>query len=204
MNRQTIWFLPIILLVLAGCSAAEAVPPAEAQTRLSKAWAAPRRAIWQIDWPAAPVGGPVTAMVWQYGPHLRVEILEAPAPALVGQTLIVNRGTTWQFNRFDTPPATVSGLPSLPPVTDAFAVVDRLVSARPVSATRQTAATLQYNPAEKIETRYPNGDRLTFWLDPQTGLPVHLIVYAGDRRLELKAVQTAPLDSLPLDLFSPP
>jgi hypothetical protein len=79
------------------------VSPATAQAALVEAWAADQHTVWEIDWPDAPVGGPLTVETWRAGSGYRYEILESTAPALVGEILIFDGQTAWQYNRFDDP-----------------------------------------------------------------------------------------------------
>ena len=63
------------------------IEPETARHTAALAWQTSRHTVWELDWPNAPVGGPVTVETWQAGNRYRYEILEAAAPALVGQAL---------------------------------------------------------------------------------------------------------------------
>ncbi len=179
-------------------------PPA-AQSRLTGAWQTDRHTVWEIDWPDAPVGGPVTVETWQAGARYRYEILESTAPALVGQVLVFDGHRAWRYDRFQTQPALPQSAspPLLSPVTDAFAVIDRLLITSPASAVQQQTTILDYGPVQKIELTFEQGDTLTFWLEPENGFPVRIIFLANGSRAELHARQVEPLVDPPAKLFTP-
>ncbi|HXW00070.1 MAG TPA: hypothetical protein VEC93_16740, partial [Anaerolineae bacterium] len=83
---QVLLSLNLLLLTLSACAAPEPISAKAAQATLAAAWQVDQHIVWEIAWPAAPVGGPLTVESWRVGPRYRFEVLEATAPDLVGQT----------------------------------------------------------------------------------------------------------------------
>ncbi|GAB4408084.1 MAG: hypothetical protein Fur0044_01250 [Anaerolineae bacterium] len=193
----------ILAASLSACTAPQPIGVETAQAALLTAWQADQYIVWEIDWPAAPVGGPLTVATWRAGPRYRLEILEAVAPDLVGQTLIFDGVTAWGYQRFDSPPVVPQPVEAhLSPVTDAFAIVTRLLDATPISAT-QEATQVGREPAQKITLTFSAGDSLTLWRDEATGLPVRLNFVAGRQQATLRARSFEPLSNPPQGLFEP-
>ena len=94
---------------------------------LAESWQARQHIIWEIDWPAIPIAGSLTVETWRADDRYRFEILEAPAAALVGEVLVFDGQVSWRYNRFDPPPSFTPTTPSLSPVSDAFAIIDRAI-----------------------------------------------------------------------------
>ena len=181
-----------IFLSLTACARPQAISPEQAQTEVRKAWQADQHAVWTLDWPAAPTPGPLTVEIWRSGDRYRLEILEAPAPALIGETLVVKGETAWRYNRFQPSPLKPVTSPVLSPVTDLLNLVDQLLQT-PVVAAEQEVTQLNYNPAQKIGLTFSDGTELQFWQEVETGLPVRLILVAKGQQLELEAHQVEPL-----------
>jgi hypothetical protein len=167
-----------ILLTLAACSPSQPVNPVEALATARVAWQADQHAVWTIDWPSAPLGGPLTAEIWRSGNRYRIEILEAAAPALVGETLVVEGKTAWRYNRFQPPSPLFPAQPILSPVTDLLSLVDQLWQT-PVSAAERETTQTNYSVTQKIRLTFESGNSLIFWQEVKTGLPVRLVLLAG-------------------------
>lgn len=183
--------ISILVLGLAACSTPQAIDPQQAQAALTRAWQTDRHAVWEIDWPAAPTGGPVTVETWQATDRYRYEILESTAPELVGQMLFFDGQQAWLDDRFDLEPAQSILPPHLSPVSEAFAMIDRLLASSPVRAASQKTSILNHGPVQKTELTYPNGGRLVFWLEPEQKLPVRIVFSAdGDQaRLDARHIE---------------
>lgn len=196
-------FLIIATASLSACTAPQPIGVETAQAALLTAWQADQHIVWEIDWPAAPVGGPLTVAMWRAGPRYRLEILEAVAPDLVGQTLIFDGVTAWRYQRFASPPAIPQLVKAqLSPVTDAFEIIARLLATTPSSAT-QEATQVRREPAQKITLTFPEGDSLAVWRDEATGLPVRLNFVSGRQQATLRARSFEPLSNPPQGLFEP-
>lgn len=193
----------VLLLGLAACSSQPASDPQSAQSILVRAWETDRHAVWEIDWPAAPVGGPVTAETWQVEGRYRYEILESTAPDLVGQVLVFDGQQGWLDDRFDSEPARPISPSLLSPVSETFAVIDRLLATPPASATHQESSILDYGPVQKTELVYFNGDRLVFWLEPELKQPVRVVFSTKGSRARLNARHIELLPNAPAGLFEP-
>ena len=199
-----ILILTILLLFCeTGCTAEQQLEPAAAQTALAAAWSSPQHTVWAIDWPAVPTGGAVTVESWRIQDQYRFEILESTAPALVGQMLIFDGQTAWRANRFEPGEVQIAAEPLLSPVSDVFAVVDRLLTCPATGATEQTSSILNHGPARKITVHCPNSDSLVMWLDQATGLPVRVIFSIHGKQADLEARNLQPLLQMPAGLFAP-
>jgi hypothetical protein len=195
--------LIFLSLVLSACAAPEPLNPLAAQPILAQTWQADQHVVWEMEWPAAPVGGPLTVETWRAGSRYRFEILEATVPDLIGQTLIFDGQTTRRYRRFDPPQdSTQPGEARLSPVSDAFAIINRLLVTAPETAT-QEALRLPSGPAQKLTFTYPDGDSLALWRDEATGLPVRVVFTLGGQSAALRARSFAPLPDPPEGLFKP-
>jgi hypothetical protein len=202
-TSKTSRLLFILAASLSACTTPEPIEVEAAQALLLTAWQADQYIVWEIDWPAAPVGGPLTVATWRAGPRYRLEILEAVAPDLVGQTLIFDGVTAWGYQRFDSPPAVPQPVEArLSPVTDAFEIIALLLATTPSSAT-QEAVQVGREPAQKITLTFNAGDSLTLWRDEATGLPVRLSFVLGRQQATLRARSFVPLSNPPQGLFEP-
>ncbi len=189
-----------ILLGLTACATKQLLQSDQAQTIMSNVWQTGQHIVWELDWPVAPVGGPLTVEIWRVGGRYRFEILEAVAPALIGETLIFDGHTAWQFNRFAAEPPVMLASPRLSPVTDAFAVIDQLLATSARTATQEAAQTI-HGPALKITLTFDNKDRLLLWRDEETQLPVRVIFSVGGKEARLEARDFEPLLDPPEGLF---
>jgi hypothetical protein len=195
--------LTIFLVLLTSCAPTKSLPPDEAQSILAAAWQTDQHVVWVLDWPAVPVGGPVTVEIWRAGGSIRYEILETVAPALIGETLVFNGQTAWHYNRFDSDLPVALDLPRLSPVSDVVAVVDRLIATTPQLAGWETSQTV-HGPAQKINLTYANGDQLTLWQDDETKLPVRIVFSMNGQQATLDARDSEPLVSPSSALFTVP
>lgn len=184
------------------CAAPAPVNPAVAQQAAIAAWQANRHNVWELEWQAAPVNGPIVVESWQAGNRYRHEILEASAPALLGQTLVFDGQTAWQYNRLFPPDSfEPAPRPGLSPVTEAFALVERLIHT-PAQSASQTSAQVNHRPAQQINLTYANGDTLTLWQELETGLPLKVEFVTNGQPGRLTARLAEPLATPPNALFS--
>jgi len=193
----------LLAIALVSCASEQVIAPNLAQEQVKRAWRREQHAVWELDWPVAPVAGPLTAEVWRAGKRLRIEILESAAPALVGQTLIFDGQTGWRYNRFETNAPKTASTPILSPVSDAFETIDRLANIPPIAATRQEGVTLDHGPTEKITLTFENGDTLTVWVERESELPIRLTFRVGGNQVDLKARLVESLADPPEALFRP-
>jgi hypothetical protein len=194
--------LIVIGFTFAACAPASPIAPKTAQQQLQQAWQSDQHAIWEIDWPNAPTSGPVVIEVWQAGGRYRYEILESPAPALLGETLVSDGSQTWRYNRLASSPSPVQTVPTLAPITAAMKLVANLLSRQPIEATIQSDS-VNLLPATKILMLYPTGDSLAMWLDEQAaGLPRRVEFSVGKQHGQLTARLTEPLTNPPSELFT--
>lgn len=200
MLLKNLILLNFTIIVLVACTPSQPLSPQSAQQILADSWHAGQHIIWEIDWPEAPISGSITVETWRINGQYRYEILEAPTAALVGQVLVFDGQDAWRYNRFEPPSVFILTTPSLSPVSDAFAIIDQLISTPPQMATLEVAQ-VNSSSAEKITVIFPNGDTLTLWREVETGLPVHLIFSLNKQQVTLKAREFEPVFDPPKELF---
>jgi hypothetical protein len=171
-----------------------------AQATLAEAWRVAQHIVWVIEWPGAPVGGPVTVETWRAGGRYRLEILEATAPALIGAVLIFDGHTAWHGNRFEPVPPTSVAAPVLSPASDALMIIT-LLAATPSERATQEQAQLLHGPATKITLYFAGGDSLALWRDTETGLPARISFSVQGQTATLEARELEPLLDPPAGLF---
>lgn len=196
-----------VMVGLSGCAATDAVDPRSAQIDLNRAWQADQHTVWEINWPEAPVGGPLVVETWRAGGRYRFEILEAEVAALFGQVLVFDGRQGWHYNRFEPGPPAESDPPALAPVTELLAKINAVSAARPEQATARPAR-LDHGPAQEFRLSYspePGGAEkyLTWWRDVGTGLPVRIHLVDGQQEITLRARSFEPLPRPQPELFKP-
>ena len=190
-----------LLLALGACATSRPLAPTAAQQRLADAWHADHHAVWELNWSAVPLGGPVTVETWQAGPRYRYEILEAPAPTLVGQSLVFDGQTAWRYNRLEPPAVFEPASPALAPVTELFAQIERLL-ATPAESAAQNGAHIDGRAALQTRLVFASGDTLVMWQATDTGLPLKVELQTGAQTASLRARTVEPLPNPPPELFS--
>ena len=183
------------------CSPAQTINPEAAQQAIANSLQSRQHAVWELDWPNAPIGGPLTVKTWQSDNRYRHEILEATAPALIGQTLVFDGQTGWQYNRLSPPESFSPVEPQLSPITDVLAIINQLLDTTPSTATQQTT-NLNSVPVQKFSLSFANGDSLTAWLDETTGLPRKIEFSAGKQQGTIEARSVEKLVNPPPELFT--
>lgn len=191
-----------LTFVSASCTRSQNLEPEPAQTRLAQAWMACQHTIWDIDWPAMPLSGPLTVETWRAGSRYRYEILETTAPALAGQTFVFDGQQGWQYNRFEPNTSLTSNITAFSPVSDAFDTITHLIKMPSQTAT-EAIIQIKGEPAQKITLTFTNGDSLAVWLHLETKLVLQaLFIIDGQRgRLTARQVEALPDDPSTL-LFS--
>lgn len=197
----------MLLAALPACAAAQPLDAAQARATVLAAWQANQHAVWELNWPNSPVAGPITVETWRAGNCARgncarYEILEAEAPALVGQSLVVAGPQSWQFNRLEAAEPTLATYPELAPVTPAITLINRLLANTPAAATLERAR-VNTVWADKISLQFKTGDRLVFFVETATGLPVQIEFAAGEQSGRIRARSVEPLPQPPPELFRP-
>lgn len=191
-----------LLINLSACTTSEVIDSAAAQAQVRESWSAGQHTTWEIDWPAAPLGGPVTVETWRADGRFRFEILESPAPALVGEILIFDGQSGWLSHRFESQTPIKVSSPALSPVSEAMTIIEELLATPPAPATRESTQ-LNQHPAHKFILTYADGRTLTFWRDDETGLPVRVVVEGEGQPLTLKARSFERLPQPMEGLFAP-
>lgn len=200
-------FVLLILFLMTGCAAGShsgSLPPAIARQTIRTAWQTEQHAVWQLEWPNAPLNGNLTVEVWRNETSQRLEILEAPAPGLWGQTLVFDGHTAWLFNRFEAVPPVIRPDAHLAPVTDAFNLIERLLNSPAQRATSEPVTILQHGSTQKITLFFNNDEQLTFWLLPNHNLPVRIVLTSKTNQFTLKATHVEKMITPLPGLFKPP
>ena len=191
-----------LIFVSVGCVRSQSIEPELVQTRLAQAWMTPQHTIWDIDWPAIPLSGPLTVETWRAGSRYRYEILETTAPALAGQTFVFDGQQRWLYNRFEPNTSLTAGVTALSPVSDAFDTITDLLET-PSQTASETVTHINGEPAQKIALIFPDGDSLAVWLHLETKLVLQaqFIVDGQHGLLTARQVEVLPDDPSSL-LFS--
>lgn len=201
-------FLKILVLsqifvwAITACAPQPSISPDTGQAALVAAWQQDQHIVWEIEWLAMPIGGPLTVEIWRAGEQYRFEILESIAPALIGETLIVSEKNAWRYNRFEPASLTNASPPWLAPVSELFTIIDELLSRTPQTATQQLVQVNQA-PAQKISLFFSQDENLIFWIDQETHLPVRISFTLGNSEGHLQARSFEPLRDPPDGLFQP-
>lgn len=191
------------MLLQPGCGAGE--PALPTLTEFQAAWGRDQHAVWEVDWPAAPLPGPVVVEAWQSGARRRFEVLEAAAPALIGETLVSDGQTGWLFNRFETDLTAVEAAEArFSPLDDALALVTRQLGRDPRRVTPLGRATLPSGLARGWQLAFDSGATLDLWLLEQEGLVGQVRLTGPQASFRLRARQVEPLDDAPAGLFEGP
>lgn len=187
---------------LSACQQTQPLHPATAQATIVAVWQRDQHIVWELEWAAMPLGGPLTVETWRTGSRYRFEILEATAPALVGETLIVDGPQVWQYNHFAAEAPSAPPAPWLSPISDAFLIIERLLDT-PAQQASQTTIVLDNGPTHIITLEFRDGDHLSLWRDEKTGLPVRIYFSIEGEEAKLTARSFEPLRDFPLSLFRP-
>ncbi len=194
--------LALILVVLSTACQPSPANPTAAQKEMEHTWQTAHHIVWEIEWTAMPIGGMVVAEVWRTDTQHRFEILESPAPALVGEMLIFDGQQAWQYNRFKADTPTPINHPWLSPISDAYIIIDQLLTQAAQDGT-QADASLSQGAATLTTLNFPNGEILSIWQDQETGLPARVHFKIGENEATLNARSIESLVNPPEGLFKP-
>jgi outer membrane lipoprotein-sorting protein len=199
----------VILVTVASCgSDSSAISGDDLMARAQQTWMGDWHAVWQVEWQGAPVRGPLVAEMWRADDgRMRIETLEAASPALNGVILVDDGQTCWLYDvRQDLWQTQTQGPARIPLASDALDAIDWLflqmddavvdVSGRDV---------LESGPAIRLDVVLPAGDRATFWVHDETGLPARVELRSvtwGEASLVTRSVSVP--DHLHPGLFAPP
>lgn len=191
-----------VLATLSGCAATEPADPAMAQSTAQQAWQQAQHGIWELNWEQMPLSGPVIFEAWiaEERTQRRFEILEAPAPDLVGLVYVSDGERAQITNRLE-PIAPVIGPASLPfsPVSDAFEAVT-LFPVNPVQSAQQQRRGSE-SVVEFIFTDVA-GQTMSIRLDTRTNLIIKVELTGPDVNLTLNSRSLEPLSDPHPDLFT--
>lgn len=205
-NLQTqlifLWWLACVLgVTTSGCATSRPIEARSAQAQVAAAWQANQHTVWDLTWPAAPTGGPLTVETWQADGRYRYEILESTAPALIGETLVSDGQAAYRYNRLALPDGFAPVVAGLSPVSDAFALISARL-AQPATAAAEQPAQLEGRRVRLIGLSFADGARLMAWLDSGSGLLAQLDLSGSDQSMRLHARTTDPLPEPPPELFT--
>ena len=202
----------LLLLTITACQNTRQLAPHTAQQMVEASWQQEAHILWQIEWAAMPSGGPLTVESWRAGERYRYEILEATAPALVGEILIFDGQTAWQYNHLSNEAFIIEAptneapaplpTPWLSPISDIFWSINQRLAEPPLKA-EVRATELSHGPAQEISLIYAADETFILWQDEQTGLPARLRFTANGAIVQLTARELDRLADPPLELFQP-
>jgi hypothetical protein len=203
MNAKSIWRRSVGPLALLGLGAC--LGPGRALIDvgdLQAAWQRDQHVIWEVDWPEAPLAGPLVVEAWQSGPRRRYEILEATTPSLIGDALVTDGETAWFFNRFE---AGLSAVPAaearFSPLADALALVSRQLAESAGSSEDRGREVLPTGAARHWRLIYDEQTLLDLWLDEQSRLIARVRFRSETADFRLLARHIEPLTEIPPGLF---
>lgn len=201
---RSLCILVFWLIWTGGCAGpgSDVVSPEVVLAELRAAWQRDQHAVWEMEWPGAPLAGPMAVEVWLSGPRRRFEMLESGAPALVGETLVSDGRTAWLFNRFADGVTEVGAEEArFSPLSDALLIISAHLAREPRSVRALGEASLPTGPAHRWRLIYPEGTTLDLWLEDETGLisAMKLAGPGGDFSLTARLIE--PLDEVPEGLF---
>jgi hypothetical protein len=201
MSRFLLLLACFLGVLLPACAPARPVEAPPAQAQLLAAWQASHHSVWELAWPAAPAGGPLTVETWQADGRYRHEILEAAAPALLGATLVFDGRAAYRYNRLNPPAKFTPVEPGLSPVSDALARLSERLE-QPATRATQQPAQLNGRPAQLITLTFADDVTLAAWLDTASGLITQIELTGGGQQLRLTTRFTEPLPQPAPELFS--
>ncbi len=190
------------IMLLTACRTASPVSPAGAQTDMARIWRRGTHGVWELQWNRPPLAAPVVFEAWltENRAQQRLEILEAPVPALVGLAYVNDGAAAVIYSRLEATVPPVTGDAALPfsPVTDALARVDRLLADAPPAATlRRDGAVARY------EFQTAAVGSAAVWVDETCGCLLRVTIRSDTETFTLAARSVTPLGTLPPRLFEP-
>ena len=198
MIREILTLL-LLIIFLGACYPEQTLSPPIAQATVQSAWQANQHTVWEIEWAAIPVGGPLTVETWRFDDRYRYEILEATAPALIGETLVFDGDKGWRANRFSDS-LTETTPPRLAPISEIFTIVDDFLNRVPQTATQQVIE-IDQKATQQIKLTFENDESLQFRIDQEMQLPMRIIIYLTQSEISLKVRHAEPLFDPPDALF---
>jgi hypothetical protein len=194
-------YLFLALFLLTACATAQSVDPLSAQLEAQNAWQQPWRGVWELNWTQSPLPGPLVFAGWQpeSGAQRRYEILEAPLASLVGMTYVNNGLSAATYNKLEPDIPVVTATQTLPfsPISDSLVIIDTLLVQTPQSAKEQTAG----GAITQFTLHYPQGERLSLWLNTQNNLIIRIELRSQNANLTLAARSLEPLPAPHPKLF---
>lgn len=193
--------LMILMAAFAACNA-KADDLLLAPLEIPQAWAQGWHGVWELQWSAMPVPGPVVFEGWvtENRARQRYEILEADVPSLVGLAYVNDGSAAIIFNRLEetVPPERGGGDMPFSPVTDALAKVDRTLAQLPAVAQIRRAGTLS-----RVDFSPAPGEAASVWVDETCGCVIRVTVHTSDSDFVLAARSMTKLDVPQPHLFEP-
>lgn len=170
------------LLLATACTSGQPVDAAQEIERARRAWVGNWHAVWQIEWIGAPLRGPVVAEIWHAADgRLRVETLEAPVAALNGLMRADDGSHIWLYDtrRRQVSYGTREQL-RIPLVDDMLEAMDWALK-EPFQATVVAANSWETESGEAValELTADTGERVTLWVNHESGLPAGLILHSS-------------------------
>ncbi len=183
-HRIACLLLPLFVLLAAACTGVTPINinAAKELERARHAWTGNWHAVWQIEWNGAPIHGPVVAEIWHAADgRLRVETLEAPVATLNGLMRADDGAHVWLYDtrQRQTTYGTREQL-RIPLVDDLLDAMEWAL-AQPFQATiiAINSWEIESGEAAALELTADTGERVTLWVDRETGLPAGLLLHSS-------------------------
>lgn len=193
--------LIMMIALLTACGASSPVTDAEGQS-MRMAWRRGTHGVWELQWNQMPLAAPVVFEAWltENRAQQRLEILEAPAPSLVGLAYVNDGAVAVIYNRLEATVPPVSGNATLPfsPVTNALARVDRLLADAPPAVTRQRDGAVA-----RYEFPTASGGAAAVWVDETCDCLLRVTIRSDAETFTLAARSVTPLGTPIPHLFEP-
>lgn len=173
-------FLFLFMLLTTACTGTISPDAVGTLERARHAWADNWHAVWQIEWDNAPLRGPVVVEIWHATDgRLRVETLEAPVATLNGLMRGDDGTRAWLYDtrQRQTTYGTRAQL-RIPLVDDLLDAMEWTLT-QPFHATFIGVNSWEIESGEAIalELTTETGERVTLWVNRETGLPAGLVLH---------------------------
>ncbi|MCS7260753.1 MAG: hypothetical protein NZ765_08245 [Anaerolineae bacterium] len=178
-----VYWLPLFFALLTtACTRIPSIDAAVELERARHAWAGNWHAVWQIEWHYAPLRGPVVAEIWHAADgRLRVETLEAPVATLNGLIRADDGSHVWLYDMRQRQISSGTRAQLRIPLVDDLLDAMEWTLLHPFQAMVVAVNSWEIESGEAIalELTGTTGERLTLWVNRETGLPAGLILHSS-------------------------
>ncbi|PWH14086.1 MAG: hypothetical protein DDG58_13050 [Ardenticatenia bacterium] len=172
----------LLALLTTACADTASIDAAGELERARRAWAGNWHAVWQIEWHNAPLHGPVVAEMWHSADgRLRVETLEAPVATLNGLMRTDDGTQAWLYDTRQRQTSYGTRVQLRIPLVDDLLDAMGWTLMQDFQATVIAANdwTIESGAAVALELIADTGERVTLWVNRETGLPAGLMLHSS-------------------------